>query len=154
MELNDNWVLWYHSLRQKDWSKNSYIKCGEISTISDMWSYLNNLHKFKYGIFFFMRKGIFPKWEEPENINGGAWSLSISDYNCKNTWVEFVMSLCGETLTTNMEYINGLSISPKGRYSIIKIWMKNNENKDIKFSNDFKINWCSKKYIKHLKRTK
>lgn len=150
-KLNDTWVLWYHSLRNKNWSKESYIKCGEISSIEEMWQYLNNLHPFKNSMFFLMRKGIFPKWEEPENINGGSWSLSISDYECKETWKEFVMSICGETLVDSMTEINGISISYKGKYSIFKIWIKECNNKNMLFNKSFRIKWKSKKFTKHIK---
>ena len=152
-KLNDTWTIWYHSLRNKNWSKSSYINCGELKTIKDLWSYLNNVHDLKQGMFFLMRKGIFPKWEEPENVKGGAWSLSISEHKCKKIWIEFVMAICGETLIKDdMSEINGLSISPKGKYSIIKIWNRDYKKTTVVFSKEFDINWRSKKYIKHLRK--
>ena len=149
--LNDTWILWYHSFKNSSWEKDSYVKCGQINSIQILWEYINNIHDLKKGMFFLMRKKIFPKWEEPENINGGAWTLSISSKDAKKNWIELMLSLVGETLTDDMDQIHGISITPKRKYVIIKIWNKNSNKQNLLFNNS-KINWKSKQYRKHLKR--
>ena len=33
--LNTNWVLWYHPLDEPNWTKDTYQKLIEISTLED-----------------------------------------------------------------------------------------------------------------------
>lgn len=83
--------------------------------------------------YIFMRKGIEPIWEDPKNANGGTFSVKINNTNGYNTWVEFMIRLTGETLTSDMGNINGITVSylPDTRmtsgsssmsYTFIKIW--------------------------------
>ena len=76
------------------------------------------------GIFFLMRDGVFPKWEDSRNINGGCWSIRVSRSEICNTWNELTMAMIGEYLYNKEERndeINGLSISPKKNFCVIKI---------------------------------
>mgnify|MGYP003351864353 CR=1 FL=1 len=64
-------------------SKHSYecefneIDAAEINTVEDFIGLFNNFNSFIKGMFFFMRKDIFPQWEDENNINGGYWSYKI-----------------------------------------------------------------------------
>ena len=88
--------------------------------------------------FFLMRENIFPKWEDKYNINGGCWSLRIVKTEIRNVWDELSMAIMGEYLTNDSKEnsnLNGLSISPKRSFCVIKIWTKNVvEDKDDYFS--------------------
>ena len=85
-----------------------------------------------------MRENIFPKWEDKYNINGGCWSLRIVKTEIRNVWDELSMVIMGEYLTNDSKEnsnLNGLSISPKRSFCVIKIWTKNVvEDKDDYFS--------------------
>jgi hypothetical protein len=50
-------------------------------------------------------------------------------------WKNLFYALCGETLSTNPKYsplINGITISPKKNFCIIKVWLKNLTMQDPK----------------------
>jgi hypothetical protein len=73
-----------------------------------------------------MRKNIIPSWEDTHNRKGGCFSYKVSLNNINETWKLLSLLLVGETLTVNnklMETINGISISPKKNFCIIKIWL-------------------------------
>ena len=72
-----------------------------------------------------MREGVFPKWEDARNIKGGCWSIRVSRTDIQNTWSELTMAMIGEYLYRDVDRndeINGLSISPKKNFCVIKIW--------------------------------
>ena len=128
-KLNKSWVLWVHRVNDSDWSIDSYERITEIDSIEKFWLIYNNweklLPKLDMGIFFLMREGVFPKWEDSMNINGGCWSIRVSRADIQNTWSELTMAMIGEYLYRNVERndeINGLSISPKKNFCVIKIW--------------------------------
>jgi hypothetical protein len=75
--------------------------------------------------YIIMRKGIEPIWEDPRNRDGGTFTIKMDHSKGYAVWSRFVMYMLGETLTDEMEYINGISvsyISDQGGYTYIKIW--------------------------------
>ena len=129
--LNNKWVIWYHD-NGPDWTLNGFKKLYEIQTIEDFWeiySKLNNYIILK-GMFFLMKHNVEPRWETENNIDGGCWSYKIHKKETFISWLYLSISLCSEIIVNdhiNMDTINGISISPKKNFSIIKIW--NNDYK-------------------------
>ena len=63
-------------------------------------------------------------WEAVENAGGGAWSKKINSTDSTHVFVEMVVNCSSEELLI-ADFANtlvGVSISPKGPNSIIKIW--------------------------------
>jgi len=121
--LNRNWVVWYHGVNDKKWDIESYKQLGIIYNINDYNNIINNIKSVMAGMFFIIHKGITPRWEDKQNIKGGALTLKISKKVIDDIWVKLVAALIGESLTEdpeNMKYINGISISPKINNVIIK----------------------------------
>jgi translation initiation factor 4E len=132
-KLNDSWVLWYHSPIDNKWDINSYKMIKSVNTIEEFWSlynFLNDDHV-NYSMFFLMREGINPIWEDEHNKSGGCWSFKIAKKDVYKSWTELSIALLGEFITidkTNSKEINGISISPKKTFSIVKIWNNNSKN--------------------------
>lgn len=131
--LKNNWVLWFHDPSNSDWSLPSYENLFTIETIEDFWNLYNILdgRKIQEGMFFIMKEGIDPLWENDENINGGCWSYKINKRDVYQAWLELSVALCIENIlkdTENADLINGISISPKKTFCILKIW-NNDSNK-------------------------
>lgn len=61
--------------------------------------------------YIIMRKGIEPIWEDPKNWNGGTFTIKMSHKKGYDVWSSFIMHMLGETLTHEMEYINGITVS-------------------------------------------
>lgn len=130
---NTKWILWYHNPSDKNWNLDSYYKLMEINSINDFCilrnSWKDNLPHVTEGMFFFMRvkneKIIYPRWEDRHNREGGYWSLKIEKELSEEMWFNLLMLAIGETITNdnyNSENINGISISPKKHFCILKIW--------------------------------
>lgn len=122
--LHTPWVLWYHSIDDTNWTKDTYTKVAEIETVEDFLGVFRKFETFTKGMFFFMRKDIFPQWEDESNIGGGYWSYKIGKNVAEKAWFNLASSCIGECLTKNPEYmfnINGISYSPKINNVIIKI---------------------------------
>ena len=132
-EINSPWVLWYHSIKDKDWSKKSYRQIFKITDLMEMFL-LHDITKpshLQNGIFFLMREGIFPIWEDPENRNGCCISFKIPCSSIQKEWSRVITQCVTENILKNVdEYkiLNGISISPKREFNIIKIWLR----RDIK----------------------
>ena len=130
--LNSEWILWAHLPHNTDWSLKSYIKVSSINTVEHMIRLLNNMPDIMVSncMLFLMRKGINPTWEDPNNIKGGCFSFKIMNNKVVNIWKKLNYLITGETLSENdkfMKNVNGITISPKKQFCIIKVWMKDLE---------------------------
>jgi hypothetical protein len=129
------YILWYHSIEEDSWSKDSYVNlCKDlpgnvIINAIQLWSIYKELkNNFTAGMFFLMREGIMPMWEDPNNLNGGYWSFKVSNKYSNTIWKKITAGLVGNSLTVdnkNMKYITGISISPKTLNCVMKIWNNN-----------------------------
>lgn len=138
--INGKWVLWFHSLSENKWTKTSYKQIYEINNLVDYRSLIKSLdiQHLQNGMYFLMRENIFPNWEDPDNREGGCWSYKVPCKNIKKIWdsliekciIEAILDKSeeksdDENIEFNMNEINGISISPKKEFNIIKLWNKN-----------------------------
>ena len=130
--LKNKWVLWYHSLKNKSWDNNSYVKVIEIKSLLDyqLLKDVMRINHLQNGMFFLMKGDIFPTWEDPKNRMGGCISFKY-DNNILNEWLKILLLCITENLYEYNKEINGLSISPKKEFNILKIWIKD-DSKDYK----------------------
>jgi translation initiation factor 4E len=153
--LNNEWILWFHDPINNDWSFESYINIHTINTIEAFWEVFNNINKLNIenGMFFLMKKGIKPMWEDEQNKKGGCWSFKVLKDNVYETWLDLFIHCINESMLTDISHIdkiNGLSISPKKTFCIIKIWVNKSINKDIINNNIININTKECIYKKHI----
>ena len=139
-ELSDKWVLWAHLPHNTDWSLRSYTNICELDTVEKVISLNRPLpdQLVQNCMLFLMKKGILPMWEDPKNLKGGCFSFKVPNKNIKNVWKNISYMLAGNTLSNNKELvktINGVTISPKKSFCILKIWMEN-----IMFQNVTQLN--------------
>ena len=76
-------------------------------------------------MLFIMRDNIKPMWEADENKEGGSMSFKIYKKDIYDAWIQLVINLISENLLKESKHfnkINGISISPKKTFSIMKIW--------------------------------
>lgn len=134
--LNDIWSIYFHDPLDNNWTDISYKLISTISSINEFVDVFNGFNElFNKGMFFIMREHIMPRWEDENNKYGGCFSYKISKSNLYENFFDILSQLLGETIGKKDEYsknINGISISPKKNYYIIRIWIKDNAmaNKD------------------------
>lgn len=119
------WVLWYHDPDNKDYSLKSYVKIADVNTCQQFWSVVDSISKeaWESGMFFFMRYGFEPIWDVPENEAGGAWSKKIEACEIHAAFVDMMVHcVANEVLVNRKETLVGITVSPKGPFSILKIW--------------------------------
>lgn len=71
----------------------------------------NNKINLDVNDYIIMRKGIEPIWEDPKNEKGGTFSIKMAHSIGYDVWSNFVMYMVGETLSQEMDYINGITVS-------------------------------------------
>lgn len=127
--LNDKWNLYYHLPHDKNWDLSSYtIIMNSIDSAEKVVALNESIHEniVKNCMLFVMRDGITPMWEDPRNRNGGCFSYKVINKHVPEVWRDLFYLLCGESLCVdneNSKYINGITISPKKNFCIIKIWL-------------------------------
>jgi translation initiation factor 4E len=129
--LNDIWAMYFHDPYDHNWTLNSYKLISTISTVSDFVACFQVFKDLFYkGMFFLMREHITPRWEDEYNQNGGCFSYKVNKFMLEDKFFEICAQVLGETLGKSDEHcnnINGISISPKKNYYIIRVWIKDNK---------------------------
>jgi len=140
--LNNNWTCWIHYQNDNIWTLDRYQNITTLTNLKDAILFIENLDEniIKKTMLFFMKDSILPLWESEDNINGGCFSYKISNINIVNIFKILLYKIMGNTLSNDektLNNINGISISPKKNFCIIKIWMR---NKNIIESHDYTSN--------------
>jgi hypothetical protein len=134
--LNGKWDLYYHLPNVNKWDLSSYtIIMNSIDTVEKILALNDKIHEniVKNCMLFVMREGITPMWEDPKNRVGGCFSYKVANKQVYEVWTQLFYALCGETLTTDgslSKHINGITISPKKNFCIIKIWLDTAQYQD------------------------
>jgi len=125
--LYDKWTIWAHLPHDTDWSLKSYKKIFDFDTVEQTITLMETLPDklIKNCMLFIMRDGIKPMWEDKRNIGGGCFSYKINNKAVKEAWTGLAYRLVGATITNDPALsgvINGITISPKKNFCIVKIW--------------------------------
>ena len=145
--LQTGWKLWYHNPSDMDWSMKSYKLVfpmtihylEELIILFNSWDLC--LPRTAEGMFFLMRcptadTTIFPRWEDENNKNGGYWSFKITKDMSDEVWKKMCFLTVNESICLNWDTINGISISPKKNFCIVKIWNRSSSERDVKTLSD------------------
>ena len=133
--LNDTWVLWFHDMKNPDWTLNGYQQLFTFNTVEDFWRLYNNVTDLTNGMYYLMRKDIPPIWDDPKNINGGAWTFKVDKRDLNKVWEDLSCYCVGETICEHPETIVGVSISPKIRNATVRVWTTNTDQSVNHFKN-------------------
>ena len=127
--LHSKWNLYYHLPQDKQWDLDSYKYIAKnIDNLHTLIALNESIPEkiIKNCMLFVMKSGITPMWEDKQNRDGGCFSFKVSNKQVYDVWTHLFYSLCGETLCVNSDhnkYINGITISPKKNFCIIKVWL-------------------------------
>lgn len=128
MPLPNNWIVYlYDKQLFRDISglkKKPHTEICRLETVNDAIYFIQlmsvknttKLHPtFKLNLdmhdYIVMREGIEPIWEDPKNCNGGTFTIKMPHSKGFTVWSMFMMYMLGETMTYNMEMINGITVS-------------------------------------------
>jgi hypothetical protein len=151
-KLNTNWDLWYHSIEDNNWGNESYKYLYKIRNLHDIQFLKENIQQnyLQNGMFFIMREDIFPTWEDPDNREGCSISFKIPASKLHEEWCFILERVLTEDILKEKdkyEEINGISISPKKEFNIIKLWLRSNEENYTEFIKEYPIYLTKEKSI-------
>jgi len=130
--LQNTWTLWFFKNdKSQSWESNQKPVI-DFNTVEDFWSLYNHIEeasKLQIGCdYSLFKKGIKPMWEDPKNMNGGRWLVSL-DKNLRslqldNFWVEVLLLLIGESFGEDHgRLVNGAVVNIRAKGDKIAIWM-------------------------------
>lgn len=134
--LNDKWNLYYHLPNDSKWDLSSYtIIFKGIELVEQIIALTDAVPDavVKSCMLFLMRDGITPLWEDSRNRNGGCFSFKVMNKQVPDIWKTLSYLICGESLTvdpSHYKHVNGITISPKKHFCIIKIWLDTTQYQD------------------------
>ena len=122
--FHSKWTLYYHNPNSNDWSNASYRRILQFNSVEAFCAYYKEMEfeECAQGMFFLMRGDIMPTWEDEHNKNGGCWSFKVSLEHFFYVWKHLSALLVGETLSSKPLLLNGISVSPKRGFCIVKLW--------------------------------
>ena len=130
IKFQNKWYIWMHEIDSKDWSAKSYKIIQTIESLWDFWQFFNftqTLNQWKFN-FFIMKSTSHPTWEHSTNRNGGTCSIRIDISQSVEIIEQLAILLVNESLTEEINDINGISFAAKGNWCVIKIWNRDYKN--------------------------
>ena len=139
--LNNSWTFYAHLPHDTDWSITSYRKILDIKYAEELISVMETLSDkmIQNCMLFMMANGVKPIWEDEKNRQGGSFSFKLSNDEVVHLWKDLIYKTLGHTITDELSVynkINGITISPKRNFCIVKIWMSDCSVKNIDFLRD------------------
>jgi hypothetical protein len=135
------WTMYFHSPEETKWTLNTFINLGSMKTWRDFWSVIEALKpdSLSDGMFFLMRDPSPPLWESHHHIRGGCYSFRCQKKDASYIYLNHIIaSMLGSLTNDSTNRINGVSISPKRGFNIIKVW--NNDAQKHCRSSDLNTN--------------
>jgi hypothetical protein len=144
--LSEKWVVWAHLPHDTDWSMNSYISIMTVTYVEEITALMHTLPDSLLStcMFFCMKEHVKPVWEDPANKQGGCFSYKITQ-SIGDCWRNVSYSMVGKTLSKEKAFqdaVNGISISPKKNFCILKVWMSSCSFQDASKITIVKPNGC------------
>lgn len=133
--LQNKWNFYIHLHDNKDWSFKSYINMVTIKNIEEAILLNDEIHYdlIKKTMMFIMKENIKPMWEDPHNRDGGCFSFKVLNKDIAQVWKKISYCVLGQCFTKEYEhndFINGITVSPKKKFCILKVWMRDCHLKD------------------------
>jgi hypothetical protein len=118
------WTLYFHSPEETKWTLNTFISLGSMKTWHQFWSVMEVLKtdSLSDGMFFMMRDPAPPLWESHHHIRGGCYSFRCPKKDASDVYLTYIIASMLNVVSSPENRINGISISPKRGFNIIKVW--------------------------------
>jgi hypothetical protein len=119
------WTLYFHSPEETKWTLNTFINLGSMKNWNDFWTVIDTLkhESLSDGMFFMMRDPSPPLWESHHHIRGGCYSFRCQKKDAAEIYLNYIIASMLGSLSGHPENrINGISISPKRGFNIVKVW--------------------------------
>jgi hypothetical protein len=135
-----SWTLYFHSPEETKWTLNTFVNIGTIKNWRDLCVIIDTLHteSFAEGMFFLMKDPYPPLWESHMNIYGGCYSMRCHNKEAADIYINgMIACMLGQMCNNEGNTVNGITISPKRGFNIIKVW--NTHSKNYKNNSDINL---------------
>jgi len=136
--LNTSWNLYFHDYMDSNWDRESYEIIGSVGTVIQFWTMFNVIKtKIDSGMFFLMRDGIFPKWDDNVNKTFSFLTIKVVKQSVTSFAESLFMRMTNDAIISQETLPNtsiaGISVSPKKNFCIFKLWIysQDEQHKDI-----------------------
>jgi len=132
-KLQHSWTFWFfRNTRTLSWEQNQ-TKMATVETIEDFWMMINSLQPASqlpngcdYSVF---RSGIFPDWEDFQNMLGGRWIVRDQDKTkMDSNWLELLFLLVGEHAEDQAGLINGAVVNVRNKGNKLAVWLRDSRD--------------------------
>ena len=143
-KLSNTWTIYAHLPHDTDWTLASYKTLFTTDKMEEFITLTESLpdQLISNCMLFIMKDNIKPIWEDAHNKNGGCFSYK----QISNQFLQF-----GESFRINWlvaifkkmkrlkNNINGITISPKKNFCIVKLWFSDCSNQNPDCIDYFKV---------------
>ncbi len=88
------------------------------------------------------RSGVQPLWEDPENVDGGCWTLkvrkaAVEPDRPRRVWEEVCLMGCGGELQAALvesgsrDHVLGMTFCPRGFWVFVSVWLKKGDGRAV-----------------------
>lgn len=136
-ELENKWTLWFDNPRNQQRGQASWGDTLKpvytFETVEDFWRLYNNIKPPSWlgpqTDFHLFKKGIAPKWEDPQCENGGKWTIFVprSKQVLDKFWLHSLLACIGEQFT-NSDEICGVVVNIRPKQDKVCLWTKTASN--------------------------
>lgn len=129
MQLTDNWTLYFlPSPPGKGEPFDPALVFG-IDTVASFWKTMNNLPEAEElparSSMYLFRDDIVPKWEDPQNKDGGLYRVAVSSRVANDVWLRTAARTIGESWKRlYRDNVNGIVLKVKEKGMYIEVWVK------------------------------
>ncbi|KAK0508040.1 hypothetical protein JMJ35_009929 [Cladonia borealis] len=145
VDFGHSWNFWHDKhAASGDYEGRLTLMQEDIDNIKLFWQVINSFPferlGYKDSVHFF-KKGVKPVWEDPRNVNGGAWNFRVPKEKTDEFWKELLVLAVGETFhdvlqnvpnvpqgVPKRDDICGLSLSIRYGNNLISIWHRDGTN--------------------------
>ena len=138
--LEHTWVMWYDHRKTVTPGKweDCLVQISEFATVEEFWGTFNHIKRpstLEFGANYHMfKQGVKPAWEDPANIQGGKWVITLASKDelmrLDKAWEHLLLSLIGEYVYDGIEgafpaseaAITGVVVSRRRANTRIAVW--------------------------------
>jgi len=137
--LENSWSFhFYKNEKTKTWKENVKF-ITTVDFVEDFWGVYNHLQlvsKLSPGCdYMFFKKDIPPMWEDPQNLDGGRWILSLEKKYRNSSldvyWLNTLLALIGDQFMEESQYVNGIWVNVRTKGDKLSLWTKAAKNAEI-----------------------
>ena len=142
--MQHTWTLYYdcqrfHGVASSDQYEATLKRIGEFNTLESFFETFATLHRpsrlEKNANYHIFKDDVKPMWEDPSNVNGGRWVLTLRDTSntpggaalhealLNRSWLWLVLGLIGEEFDPE-NLLTGAVCSIRGKGDRITLWLR------------------------------